>query len=214
VTVLLLIVAAVLAVGDWLAVQFRVYRIEYVLKPAVLALLVAAAAVSDVDSQLKPWVIAALALGLLGDIGLMLSDGGPDVPFIAGLAAFLLGHVAYIIAFTKLGLHGLDLLAGGLIAAGVAGLALPAALRGAARAAGREFALIVAGYAGVLASMTVLGVGTGAIAVAVGAVLFLISDAMIARERFVAAVPVGRLLIIVTYHVAQVLILVGLIRAS
>ncbi len=213
-TVPLLIAAAVAAVGDWLAVQFRLYRIEYVLKPTVLALLVAAAAVSDLDHDLKPWVIAALALGLVGDIGLMLSDGHTDRPFIAGLAAFLLGHIAYIIAFTKLGLRGLDVLAGGLIVAGIAGLTVPAVLRGAARSAGREFALIVAGYAGVLACMTVLGVGTGCIAVAFGAVLFLISDTLIARERFVTAVPAGRLLIIVTYHVAQFLILVGLIRAS
>jgi uncharacterized membrane protein YhhN len=214
VTVPLLIAAAVVAVGDWLAVQFRVYRIEFVLKPATLGLLVAAAAVSDLDSSLKPWVIAALALGLLGDIGLLLSNGRTDPPFLAGLGAFLLGHIAYIVAFTKLGLRGLDLLAGGLVVAGIAGLALPAVLRGAARSAGRHLALIVAGYAGVLACMTVLGVGTGAIAVAIGAVLFLTSDTMIGRERFATALPSGRLLIIVTYHLAQFLILIGLIRAS
>jgi uncharacterized membrane protein YhhN len=214
VTVPLLIAAAAVAVGDWLAVQFRVYRIEFFLKPATLALLVAAAAVSDLDSQLKPWVIAALALGLLGDIGLLLSNGRTDPPFLAGLGAFLLGHIAYIVAFTKLGLRGLDLLAGGLVVAGIAGLALPAVLRGAARSAGRQLALIVAGYAGVLACMTVLGVGTGCIAVAIGAVLFLTSDTMIGRERFATALPSGRLLIIVSYHLAQFLILIGLIRAS
>jgi uncharacterized membrane protein YhhN len=60
----------------------------------------------------------------------------------------------------------------------------------------------------------VLGVGTGCVAVAIGAVLFLSSDTMIARERFVTAIPAGRLLIIVTYHLAQFLLLVGLIRAS
>jgi uncharacterized membrane protein YhhN len=214
VTVPLLIAAAVVAVGDWLAVQFRVYRIEFVLKPATLGLLVAAAGVSDLDASLKPWVIAALALGLLGDIGLLLSNGRTDPPFLAGLGAFLLGHIAYIVAFTKLGLRGLDLLAGGLVVAGIAGLALPAVLRGAARSAGRQLALIVAGYAGVLACMTVLGVGTGAIAVAIGAVLFLTSDTMIGRERFATALPSARLLIIVTYHLAQFLILIGLIRAS
>ena len=213
-TVALLIAAAVLAVGDWLAVQFRLYRLEYVLKPATLALLVAAASVSALDTQLKPWVVAALALGLLGDVGLMLSSGRTDPPFLAGLAAFLLGHVAYIIAFTRLGLRGLDVLAGVLVVAGIAGLALPAVLRGAARSAGREFALLVAAYAGVLASMTVLGVGTGCVAVAIGAVLFLSSDTMIARERFVAPIANGRLLIIVSYHAAQILILIGLIRAS
>jgi uncharacterized membrane protein YhhN len=68
----------------------------------------------------------------------------------------------------------------------------------------------VAFYALVLAAMTVDGVGTGIVATAVGAVLFLCSDAMIARERFVAPVPHAKLLIIVSYHVAQFLILIGL----
>jgi uncharacterized membrane protein YhhN len=213
VTVTLLIVAAAAAVGDWLAVQFRLYRIEYVLKPTTLALLVAAATTADLGS-VKPWVIAALALGLLGDIGLMLSDGHADVPFIAGLSAFLLGHVAYIVGFTKLGLHNIDLVAGALIVAGIAGLAVPAVLRGAARTAGPPFALVVAGYAGVLSCMTVLAVGTSCVPIAVGAVLFLLSDTLIARERFVATVPLGRLLIIVTYHLAQFLILIGFIRAT
>jgi uncharacterized membrane protein YhhN len=212
VTVALLIAAAVLAVGDWLAVQFRVFRIEYVLKPATLALLVAAAAVADLGT-LKPWVVAALALGLIGDVGLMLSDGHADLPFLAGLAAFLLGHVAYIVAFTRYGLHALDIVAGALVVAGIAGLTLPAVLRGAADAAGRGFALVVAAYAAVLACMTVLGAGTGILATAVGVVLFLVSDTLIARERFVARLANGPLLIMVTYHAAQFLILIGLIRA-
>jgi uncharacterized membrane protein YhhN len=213
VTLALLIVAAVLAVGDWLAVHFRLYRIEFVLKPATLALLVAVAAINDLGT-VKPWVIAALALGLLGDVGLMLSKGHSDPPFIAGLVAFMLGHVAYIVAFTRLGVHGVDLVAGGLIVAGIAGLAVPAVLRGAARTSGPPFALVVAGYAGVLASMTVLGVGTACIPIAVGTVLFLISDTLIARERFVRQLPLGGLLIIVTYHLAQFLILIGFLRAT
>ena len=212
-TVALLIVAAAAAVGDWLAVQYRLYRIEYALKPATLALLVAVAAVEDFPG-VKPWVIAALALGLLGDVGLMLSDGHTDVPFIAGLSAFLLGHVAYIVGFTKLGLRNIDLVAGALIVAGVAGLTVPAVLRGAARTAGPPLALVVAGYAGVLSCMTVLAVGTGCVPIAAGAVLFLLSDSLIARERFVATMPLGKLLIIVTYHLAQFLILIGFIRAT
>ena len=86
-------------------------------------------------------MIAALALGLLGDIGLMLSNGRTDPPFLAGLGAFLLGHIAYIVAFTKLGLRGLDLLAGGARRRGHRRAGAAAVLRGAARSAGRRLAL-------------------------------------------------------------------------
>jgi uncharacterized membrane protein YhhN len=213
VTVTLLIVAAVVAVGDWVAVHLRLFRLEYVLKPATVAVLVAAAVVADLGVA-KPWVVAALAFGLLGDVGLMFSEGRTDPPFIAGLAAFLIGHLWYIIAFTRVGLRGLDIVAGVLVVAGIAGLALPAVLRGAAASAGPGFALVVAGYSAVLSAMTVLGVGTGLVATAIGAVLFLSSDTLIARDRFVERVPSGPLLVIVTYHLAQFLILIGLIRAS
>jgi uncharacterized membrane protein YhhN len=213
VTVPLLVLAAVLAAGDWAAVQSRLRHVEYLLKPATLAVLVAAAAVADLGDA-KFWVIGALVFGLLGDVGLMLSNGRADPPFLAGLGAFLVGHVLYIVAFAQAGIHWLPLLAGLLVVAAVAGLALPAVLRGAARSAGRAFAAVVASYATLLSAMTVLGVGTGIIATAIGAVLFLASDTLIARERFVRPVPHGSLLIIVTYHFAQFLILIGLIGAA
>lgn len=212
-TVMLLAIAGVLAVGDWFAVYDRRYHLEYLLKPGALAVLVAAAAAADLGSA-KAWVVGALVLGLLGDIGLMFSDGSSDPQFIAGLGSFLFGHICYVIAFVIVGVHALATLAGLLITIGIAGLIIPAVLRGAARDAGPVFAGLVAFYALVLGIMTVDGVGTGIVATAVGAVLFLCSDAMIARERFVAPVRHGKMLIIVTYHLAQFLILIGLAYSS
>lgn len=208
-TAVLLVIAGGFAVGDWAAVHRRLLHLEYLLKPGTLAVLIGAAAVADLG-DIKPWVVAALVLGLVGDVGLMLSDGTTDPPFLAGLGSFLLGHVCYVIAFASAGLDGLATIAGLLVAGCIAGLALPAVLRGAACSAGPLFAGIVGGYAAVLAAMTVLGVGTGVAATAVGAVSFLCSDTLIARDRFVARVPHGKVLIIVTYHLAQFLILVGL----
>jgi uncharacterized membrane protein YhhN len=209
VTVTLLVIAGLLAVGDWAAVQQRLIHLEYLLKPGTMVLLIAAAVVADLG-DIKPWVVAALVLGLLGDIGLMLSDGSTDPQFLAGLGSFLFGHICYVIAFVGVGLHGLATLAGLLVTAGIAGLSLPAVLRGAARSAGSVFAGIVGGYAAMLATMTILGFGTAITATAVGAVSFLCSDTLIARDRFVARVPHGKVLIIVTYHLAQFLILIGL----
>lgn len=44
-------------------------------------------------------VLAGLVLGLVGDVCLALKG---DAPFKAGLVAFLLGHVAYVVAFAGL----------------------------------------------------------------------------------------------------------------
>ncbi|HEX3335989.1 MAG TPA: lysoplasmalogenase [Jatrophihabitans sp.] len=212
-TVTLLLVAAVVAVLDWAAVSYRLFRIEYLLKPATLALLVAAAASADIGVA-KPWLVAGLAFGLAGDIALMLSrDGRTDPPFIAGLSAFLLGHIGYVVGFLTIGIRVVDLLAGALIAGGIASIALPSVLRGAVRRAGRPFAGVVAAYAAVLAWMAVTAVGTGIAVTAVGGVLFMLSDTLIARARFVARMRHNDLLVIVSYHLAQFLIVLGLIRS-
>jgi uncharacterized membrane protein YhhN len=213
VTVALLFIAAALAVGDWIAVQFRFFRVEYVLKPATMVVLIAAAAGADLGGP-KPWVVAALVFGLLGDVGLMLSrEGRTDRPFIIGLAAFLVGHLCYQVAYVVSGIHGAESIAGLLIVGGVSALVLPDVLRAVRRSAGPEFAVVVGGYSAVLAVMAVLAIGTSIIPTALGGVLFLASDTLIARNRFVTPVRFGPLLVIVTYHLAQFLIVIGLIRS-
>jgi uncharacterized membrane protein YhhN len=215
VTGTLLVLAGLAAVGDWLAVHQRLFRIEYALKPLTLVLLIAVAVSADAGDA-KPWLIAALVFGLAGDVALMLSarDGRTDPPFLLGLGSFLLGHLCYLVAFGVVGLFALDLLAGLLIAGGLAALALPSILRGATAAAGRPFAALVAGYAAFLGAMATLAVGTGIWATAIGGVLFLVSDTLIARQRFVRRIPYGDVLVTVTYHLAQALVLIGLVASA
>lgn len=214
-TVVLLAVTGAVAFGDWFAVQRRLFRLEYLLKPLTLALLIAAAATADLP-VVKVWVVAALVFGLLGDVGLMLSDKAaekPDLPFMLGLGSFLVGHICYLAAFARYGLHGKAVIAGALVVVGAAVLVLPKVLSGAMRAGGRELAAVVSLYAAALSAMAILAVGTSAVATALGGVLFLGSDMLIATERFVTRIRFGSLLVIVTYHAAQVLILVGLVKS-
>ena len=215
-TVVLLVVAAVLAVADWAVVHERFVHLEYLLKPATLAVLVAAAVTADLGDA-TPWVVAALALGLVGDIALLVPSGPPGSPpppaFLVGLGAFLLGHLAWIAAFLTRDVHGLAFGSGLLVALGLSGLVLGPVLASAKRSAGTPFAGIIAGYAVVLGLAAAFAAGTAAIATAIGGVLFLLSDATLARERFVRPVPHGRLLVIVSYHLAQGLMLIGLVRS-
>jgi uncharacterized membrane protein YhhN len=107
--------------------------------------------------------------------------------------------------------HGWQLLAGALVVAGAAALTLPRVLAGARRVGATSLAGIVGGYAGMLAVVAALGVGTAALATAAGGLLFLASDSLIAWERFVHRLPHGPLAVIVSYHLAQALILIGLL---
>jgi uncharacterized membrane protein YhhN len=206
----LLILSAVVAIADWVTVARQWFRAECVLKPLTLALLIAAAARGDLGVA-QPWVLAALALSLVGDVALLRDD---DVAFLVGLAAFLLGHVCYLVAFARTGVNPTGALVGAVVAVVVSAAVLPRVLRGAAATEGTAFAVVVGGYAAVLGTMTAFGVGTGILATAAGAVLFLASDTVLAWERFVGALPRGPLIVIVTYHLAQLLIVGGLIGAA
>jgi uncharacterized membrane protein YhhN len=214
VTATLFVLTGVIAVGDWLAVWKRYFRIEYALKPLTLVLLIAATVTVDLPDT-KGWVLAALGFGLLGDIALMLSKdlaGKLDAAFLLGLTSFLAGHVCYLAAFARYGLHGVQLLAGVLVVAGSAALTLPRILLRAKGIGGQELMAIIGTYAAVLGAMAVLAVGTASVLTAIGGLLFLASDMVIAWERFVKRIARGPVLVIVTYHVAQILIVLGLIR--
>lgn len=211
---MLFVVAAIVAVGDWVAVYFRLFRLEYVLKPLTMALLVVVAVTANL-SPVQPEIVAGLVLGLVGDVALMLSrDGRPDRAFLVGLGAFALGHVAYVVAFAQLGLRLVDVLAGLLIVGGVSAIMLPTILRRVDRSSGHLLTAAVAGYALLLGAMTVLAVGSGILLVAIGGVLFLLSDTTIAWQRFVRPFRYGEVAIIVSYHAAQLLILAGVVRAN
>lgn len=217
----LIALAAVAAVADWLAVGTANDRLQYAAKPAVLALLVAAAALipaaDSVSGGRRGWFVVALAFCLVGDILLML----PRNLFIPGLAAFLTGHAFFIVgllqpdsppatrpfAFSSAGLA----LASGLV---LLAEALPASIILRSIVRRRQGALVgpVCLYMGAILTMVVLATNVGRPAAAIGAVSFLVSDTLLATDRFVRPIRQGTLMVHVTYHVAQVLLVVSLVR--
>ena len=208
---LLLALALVAAVADWVAVDREVKAVELLCKPLTLVLLIGVALALDADDgAVQTWFVAALVLSLAGDVFLMLEDRAEGL-FVAGLGAFLLGHLAYIggmlvdgVVATRFGI-GLALVA---IAVAVVGLVVLRAVR-----AGPEPELTgpVTAYILVISTMVACAIGVGHPAGVVGALLFYASDSLIAWNRFVRELPHGRLAIMSTYHLAQVGLVLSLI---
>ncbi len=218
---ILLGVAGVAAAVDWVAVGTERRPLEYVAKPAVLAALVAAAAVIPTDRtdlvDRRWWFVAALVLCLIGDVALML----PSNRFIVGLGAFLLGHLCFIVGLLQPpappGTPPFTFSALGLAVAAVAVVAVeavPGAVLLRSLAAGGDRTLIppVCVYIAAIVTMVVLAVNVGVAAAAVGATLFLVSDTLLAWNRFVRPVGYGPVGIHVTYHLAQGLLVLSLVR--
>ena len=86
-------VALLFAALDWAAVARGWKVLSYIAKPAVMVCLIAWLGVNGGWSGVLLWFTAGLIFSLAGDIFLML----PKERFVAGLVAFLLAHLAYII---------------------------------------------------------------------------------------------------------------------
>jgi uncharacterized membrane protein YhhN len=206
-------VVAGFAVLDWYAVWRASASLERLAKPAtMLALIATAIGMGAWDSTAGRWLLAALALSLAGDVAL-LGDSGPR--FLAGLGAFLFGHVAFVAAFLAKGLDQprwsvVAVLVLGALSATVARRVLPAARR----EGGWQLAGPVAAYVVVLSAMLVTAWMTGIALVALGATVFAVSDSVLALDRFTGRRSWAPLAVMVTYHVAQALIVLGLLRQS
>jgi uncharacterized membrane protein YhhN len=149
-----------------------------------VALALAAGALTRTeDSSYGLLLLAALVLSWLGDV-LLIPRTAPGV-FRAGILSFLLGHVAFALAFLS---RGLDTTAG-TIAAALVAVPVIFTLRWLRPHVPLDMAIAVRAYVLVIASMVVCAAGTVALAgdsrILVGALMFFVSDLAVARERFV-----------------------------
>lgn len=156
------------------------------------------------DTRLSRWVLGGLVLGSVGDIFLETRE---PAHFIPGLVAFLLGHVVYIVGFTR---EAKALaLARALPFAAMVGVVLAVALPKAGPLAAPigVYGLVI----GLMAWRAAARIGAGepdryAWLGLVGAALFAFSDSLIAVNKFVAPFEGARPVILVTYWAAQAFI--------
>lgn len=176
---------------------------------AVKTTATAALAAHGFASDAPALISLGLACGALGDFAL--SRPGKAM-FLAGMAAFAAGHLAYVGAFW--GWRGPDASLMQITAlAGLAGLILSTELWLAPRAG--DLRAPVRGYAiliGVMAALAIL-LPPGSTAVVSGAALFVLSDSLLALRLFVLRGPIARrglaLAVWPAYWGGQVLILRG-----
>jgi uncharacterized membrane protein YhhN len=153
------------------------------------------------------WITAGLVLSWIGDVFLIFSDSRKM--FLSGLVAFLLGHVCYAICFYT---HGvLD----GWIAAGLAVLLVAGAViflwlrPHLGNMTGPVIGYIVVISAMVGGALAVFNdaqwAADGRAAVLAGAVMFYLSDIMVARDQFVANAYINRIVGLPLYYAAQFL---------
>jgi alkenylglycerophosphocholine hydrolase len=201
--------AALAIAADW---EERRHRIFFVLKPLTTLLIIAVAASISMSTPYAQWVLLALALSLCGDVFLMFGDGAraSDRAFIAGLVSFLLAHLGFVAAFVQ-GIGSPDL-PGWLAAVVFAAIALLFVLlprAGALKLPVLVYCLVLAAMAFAAAARHETFNDADSLRAVYGALLFMLSDALLGVRRFVGRYRYAQALILSTYWGA-----IGLIAGS
>jgi uncharacterized membrane protein YhhN len=203
--------AVVASAGDLTAILRRNKRLEYAAKPVVMVFLIAAALLLHPANQgERALFVAALVLGLAGDVFLML----PDSYLLPGIAAFLAGHLAYAAGFRFAGFNPVGLVAGLVIAGATAALFVRRILGGLDATGRSNLRNPVWAYAVVISLMTVSATASGNLVAAAGGLLFFFSDVIFAWYRFVKPVRWGQPVNIVMYQAGQALLVLSLAVGS
>ena len=197
--------AAVLAIRAHYLDESRRWQV-YAFKPlaTLLILALALSLPSDKPAEYRWTIAAGLLFSMAGDVFLML----PRDRFVAGLASFLVAHLLYIWAFgigVPFGAAPLLWLPYAAFGGTVLVLVWPG-LKPALRAPVTAYVAVIVAMAGQAAGRwNMLGDGL-ALAAAVGAGFFVLSDAVLAIDRFRRHFHAARAVTLTTYWAAQLLI--------
>jgi len=173
--------------------------VRYALKPLPVLLIIALAATGVHDT--RSWlVLAGLTISIVGDICLLF----PERLFVHGLSAFLTAHILYTAAFV-LAAPGTGI-PSVLVLAALAAAAVPVFRRlrsGVLEAGGKAMLIAVGVYMAAITMMVWRAIATGSPLLAAGAVLFYLSDATLACNRFARSYRWAEYVVMGTYYAAQ-----------
>ncbi|RZU01210.1 lysoplasmalogenase [Rivibacter subsaxonicus] len=179
-----------------------------VAKPLTTILIIAGAWQRGGLPRRRAAILAGLVLSLVGDVALL----WPKEGFLIGLVAFLLAHLAYLVAFTASTRLAAKPLAFAAYAV-VAGLLLWQLWPGVPGALRLPVVVYVVALASMAAQATCWALAEPdgpARSAAIGGALFVASDATLAFNKFAAPFALAPLAILLTYWSAQALIALAL----
>ena len=179
--------------------------LHWIAKPLATLLIVGMAlSLSSAESAYRRWIVIGLLWSTLGDVFLML----PGDYFLYGLLSFLVAHIAYLLAFSKRA----------PLFAQLAPFAIYALIAGAVLAylwpgipAPMRIPVVV--YVAALGAMAAQAAAIWAVRsdrasalAAIGGALFMLSDSLIAFNRFGEPFEASRGMVLTSYWLAQWLI--------
>ncbi|WP_225555014.1 lysoplasmalogenase [Sphingobacterium bovistauri] len=198
-TRVLLILLVIVFVLDQCIIGLQVgHQLRFGTKTLLVPILIAYYAFST--NKINKLFLAGLVMSFFGDLFLMFKGG-----FIAGLSSFLLAHIFYILTFKQFFQHkNLALIPLILIFVGsLIGFLYP-------HLGGMKIPVIL--YALTIGLMLYIALGTKQTWLIVGAILFVLSDSILAINLFYKQSLLGGMSVMLTYVIAQYCLVVGMVK--
>lgn len=167
------------------------------------------------NNTIKTLTILALVFSLIGDVALLF-DGMNPIYFIIGLASFLLAHVMYVLVFLKHRDTRNNPLGFIILMLAYAAFLFYILKEGLGELQGPVLIYMI----------VILSMSTSAYLrqkqynlvsyylVFIGAILFMISDSVLALDKFYQSFQLSSILIMITYALAQYCIVIGIIKLN
>jgi uncharacterized membrane protein YhhN len=204
------------SIGYLAAIQFLPADLVFWIKCSLMPILLVAIVLQG-NFQYRNLLLAAVGFSWIGDAVISFADRGEQY-FLLGLGAFLIAQICYIITFrrsTRLHPQNRGYPANGWMAAGIFAIALFIFL--APRLGNMLLPVLI--YAGVITAMVVMALRGWAHwpfpycnLVVAGAASFVLSDSLLAINKFHTPLPFSGQLIMSTYLIAQGLITFGMLH--
>lgn len=212
-----IIIFFIILVADLVAVQGQYKIAEYFIKPLIIIWLIAwfVLQLRYIRNSLKKWIIFALFFSWLGDVLLMFHLEDP-LFFLLGLSSFLVAHIFYIIFFHFVRIKEMVksrwylLLIVALYYAIVVAILSP--YLGDMKLPVRIYAVVISFMFLLAIHMLFIKNKTTGLWMMAGAILFVVSDSLLAFNKFYQPFEMAGLFVMSTYGLAQLFLAEGGIR--
>jgi len=212
-----IILFLIILAADLAAVYLDKESWRYFTKPLVVISLIAyfISQTSSVQSDLKKWILLALAFSWVGDI-FLLFESKETVFFLLGLSSFLIAHIFYIVFFHVVRLR--ENIMGNILFLLLV-VIYYTTLMTVISPYLEKMKLPVRIYGVVISFMLLLALHTwfiknkkASLMIITGAVLFIISDSLLAFNKFYSSFDYAGIGVMLTYGLAQLFIAEGAIK--
>jgi uncharacterized membrane protein YhhN len=203
--------------GNIAGIQLEQPLLVYIFKPLIILALIGffIQGTSLGSEGLKKWIVTALFFSWLGDVLLMFENRN-SIFFLFGLSAFLVAHIFYIVFFhsvrmqEKVASRWWLLLI--VVAYYAALIALLSPYLGDMKLPVRIYGIVISFMFLLALHMSFIRNKPAGRKMMTGALLFVVSDSVLAINKFYQPFVAAGVIIMLTYGLAQLLIVLGAIK--